>query len=104
MRPRFTRCLPIVAALLLLNPLSIARPAGASQADALPDPAGSRATYAPGDCLWDLSRALNDGSSMTCGLVTVPLFHDDPDGATIRLAVGVIEPERGEPRASRCSC
>ncbi len=85
------------AAALLLSSLGLSGPVAASQtpSDATPG-TGSAATFEEGPCLWDLPRNLDGGHAITCGFVTVPLFHADPDGETIRLAVGVVRPDRGE--------
>lgn len=56
----------------------------------------SNATFAKSDCPWTLPDTLKQGDTIRCGFVTVPLFHDDPNGDTIKLAVGVISPDDGK--------
>ena len=56
----------------------------------------SNATFAQSTCPWTLPDNLKEGDTIRCGFVTVPLFHDDPNGATIKLAVGVISPDNGD--------
>lgn len=98
MRHRFRQSMSIVAMLVLLGGALFVSPVVASQTPTVgSSPDVSNATFEAGTCLWDLPRTLDDGQSMTCGFVKVPLFHADPDGASIRLAVGIIKPERGEP-------
>lgn len=49
------------------------------------------ATFAEGACPVQTDEPLPP--RVTCGMVTVPERHEDPDGPTIELAVAVIEPE-----------
>ena len=92
-----TRWNPLVAALLLMGSLGLSGPVAASRtsSDATPSP-GSSATFEEGPCRWDLPRTLDGGHAISCGFVTVPLFHAEPDGDTIRLAVGIVRPDRGK--------
>lgn len=89
--------LELLAVVLLMASLLLPARGGlmAASADATPG-AGATATFEEGSCLWDLPRNLDGGRSITCGFVVVPLFHDDPAAGSIRLAVGVIQPDRGE--------
>ncbi len=96
MRHGTTRWSPVAAA-LLLSSLILSGPVAASRTPAGSAPGtDSAATFEEGPCLWELPRNLDGGHAITCGHVTVPLFHADPDGETIRLAVGVVRPDRGD--------
>ena len=74
-----------LAGLLLALLLAPFRPAPATaQAD-------SQVAFEEADCPFALPDFLEDGENVACGFVTVPLFHDEPEGDTIRLAVAVLE-------------
>ncbi len=85
----------IVAALAALAAVAVA---------AAPAPAAARAralapggAFAPRPCAAFGYDGAAPAERVICGEVTVPLWHDDPDGATIALPVAVV---RREPRAA----
>jgi pimeloyl-ACP methyl ester carboxylesterase len=89
---------------LLLVPALVLSAAPAWVVAAGTSPAGTPGTASESDaefiespCWWDLPRNLEEGEDIVCGVVTVPLFHDDPDGETAQLAVGVINPDVEDP-------
>src|SRR5687768_203134 len=91
---RLLRCLCAVA-LASGNVLDTA-PAGAQRAQGPADTAAP--SFNEGPC--PLQVAPTSGGPVRCGEVTVPLDHDDPGGATIRLAVAVVpaaEPQDAAP-------
>jgi pimeloyl-ACP methyl ester carboxylesterase len=45
--------------------------------------------FQPAECPMELPDGLTDGENVICGYVTVPLYHANPDGETIRVAVAV---------------
>jgi len=47
-------------------------------------------TFEAADCPFALPPFLEEGKTVSCGYVTVPEFHDDPEGGTIRLAVAIL--------------
>lgn len=81
--PRTRSRLALVAILVALS-LTPVRPGPAAAEGESP------VTLDQADCPFALPAFLEDGINVQCGYVTVPLFHDDPDGDTIRLAVAVL--------------
>ncbi len=46
--------------------------------------------FEPADCPMYMPSYVRDGEDIRCGYVTVPAFHTQPDGDTLRLAVAVL--------------
>lgn len=51
------------------------------------------------DCPFELAEGFVEGRDVDCGYVTVPEFHAQPDGATIRIAVAIFNSTASTPAA-----
>lgn len=58
-------------------------------------PAAPAAPFEPASCMFELPAGFVDGQDVTCGYLTVPSNHDQPDGPSLRLGVAVFK-HRGE--------
>lgn len=54
-------------------------------------------TFEEAECPFEIAEGLVEGMDITCGYVTVPEVHSEPDGATIRLAVAVFNSPASNP-------
>ncbi len=54
-------------------------------------------TFEAADCPFEVPEGFVEGRDIDCGYVTVPEFHAEPDGATIRIAVAVFNSVASNP-------
>lgn len=52
--------------------------------------------FSAAPCTFTLPPELVDGTDISCGYLTVPERHENPDGPKIQLAVGILAPVGGE--------
>lgn len=56
---------------------------------------GGSAVFEPAACMFEVPDGVVEGQDVECGYLTVPEFHAQPDGNTIRLAVVIIRSTSG---------
>lgn len=90
----------IAAGLVALALLAAGCSSDGSDGAADPDPttttapvATSPASFEEGECWWQLSADVPEGTAITCGTIDVPADHADPEGDQITLAVARIHRE-----------
>lgn len=54
-------------------------------------PPASGPPYQPAACMFTVPAGLEEGVDVTCGYLTVPADHDQPDGPTLKLGVAVFK-------------
>ena len=67
--------------------------------DARPAAQESVATYAEAACPFEIPEGQVEGEDLNCGYLTVPEFHDAPDGPTLDLLVAIYRSTAAEPAA-----
>lgn len=64
---------------------------------ATPTTSADNARFDKGGCQFSLGAGFVQGQNVTCGYVTVPADHNNPKGATIRLAVVIFKSPSAHP-------